>query len=62
MLIPALALIIMLCYVVYNDGGYVDLVGRMAEESMNEAVIEVKSLPDYTSAGEVGYECLINCL
>ena len=39
--------------VVYYSGGYSEVVGRMAEDSMNNAVIEVKALPDYATKGEV---------
>ena len=37
--------------VVYNEGGYVDLVGRMAEECLQRAVMEVKGLPQYAADG-----------
>ena len=37
----------------YYSGGYSEVVGRMAEDSMNNAVIEVKALPDYATKGEV---------
>ncbi len=37
----------------YYGSGYSDIVGRMAEESMNAAVDEVKALPAYAENGEV---------
>ncbi len=37
----------------YYASGYSDIVGRMAEESMNAAVDEVKALPAYAENGEV---------
>ena len=37
--------------VVYNEGGYVDLVGRMVEECLQRAVMEVKGLPQYAADG-----------
>ncbi len=39
--------------VVYYGSGYSDLVGRMVEDNMNEAVSEVKALPSYAANGEV---------
>lgn len=41
----------------YYSGGYGEVVGRMAEDSMNNAVIEVKARPDYDTKGEV---CIAN--
>ena len=38
---------------VYNCHGYVDIVGRLAEQSMQGAVEEVQTLPDYPTSGEV---------
>ena len=40
-------------FTVYNSGGYVDMVAKLAEKSMMAAVEEVKSLPDYATTGEV---------
>ena len=37
--------------VVYNEGGYVDLIGRIAEECLQKAVLEVKGLPQYAADG-----------
>ena len=37
----------------YYGSGYINVVGRMAEESMNGAVDEVKALPGYAENGEV---------
>lgn len=39
--------------VVYCDGGYSEIVEKMTEDSMNDAVKEVKALPDYATKGEV---------
>ena len=39
---------------VYFGDGYIDLVGRLAEDNMNDAVEEVKASPDTVGAsGEV---------
>ena len=38
---------------VYHSCGYLQVVERVAEESMRKAVEEVKVLPDYSSSGEV---------
>ena len=38
----------------YYSNGYVALVHDLAEENMNDAVSEVKALPDYSVKGEVG--------
>ena len=38
---------------VYYGSGYSDLVGRMVEDKMNEAVSEVKAIPSYDEKGEV---------
>ena len=38
---------------VYNDLGYAQIVADLAEESMQVAVDEVKSLSHYTEKGEV---------
>ena len=38
---------------VYNRHGYVDIVNHLAEHSMQRAVEEVQSLPDYPTKGEV---------
>ena len=35
---------------VYFGDGYIDLVGRLAEDSMNDAVVEVKASPDTIGA------------
>lgn len=37
----------------YNRHGYVNIVGRLAEQSMQTAVEEVQTLPDYPENGEV---------
>lgn len=42
----------------YYGGGYCDIVGMMAEDSMNNAVTEVKVLPDYAANGEVIITCV----
>ena len=50
---------------VYNRHGYIGIVGRLVEQSMQKAVEEVQTLPDYTTKGEVikflmyMYECKI---
>ena len=36
--------------VYFFGGGYIDLVGRLAEDSMNDAVEEVKDSPDTVGA------------
>lgn len=42
------------CYIlVYNRHGYMDIVGRLAKHSMQEAVEEVQTLPEYSTNGEV---------
>ena len=38
---------------VYDRRGYREVVERVAEESMQKAVEEVKAQPDYSSTGEV---------
>ena len=38
---------------VYSRHGYIGIVGRLAEQSMQKAVEEVQTLPDYTAKGEV---------
>lgn len=38
---------------VYNRHGYIGIVDRLAEQSMQKAVEEVQTLPDYTTKGEV---------
>ena len=43
---------------VYNSCGYLDIVEELAQQSMQAAVEEVKSLPDYPTKGEVNVECL----
>ena len=40
---------------VYRRGGYIEMVGKCAKESMVKAAEEVKGLPHYASEGEV--EC-----
>ena len=40
---------------VYDRRGYREVVERVAEESMQKAVEEVKAQPDYSSTGEVMY-------
>ena len=46
--------IIIICFLVYYSNGYVALVHDLAEENMNDAVSEVKALPDNSVKGEVG--------
>jgi hypothetical protein len=47
---------------VYYGSGYSDIVGRMVEDKMNEAVSEVKALPNYAENGEVLCEfCEVWC-
>ena len=43
-------------FVVYYDRGYVDLVHKFAEDTMNHAVSEVKALSGYNVSGEVSIE------
>ena len=39
---------------VYNrHHGYIEIVGRLAEHSMQKAVEEVQILPEYSTTGEV---------
>ena len=38
---------------VYYQSGYSEVIGTLVEVSMNEAVEQVKALPDYPSKGEV---------
>ena len=42
-----------LIFSVYSRHGYIGIVGRLAEQSMQKAVKEVQTLPDYTTKGEV---------
>ena len=37
---------------VYNRHGYIGIVGRLVEQSMQKAVEEVQTLLDYTIKGE----------
>ena len=37
----------------YNSRGYLDIVEELAQQTMQAAVEEVKSLPDYPTKGEV---------
>ena len=37
----------------YYQSGYSDIIGTLAEASVNEAVQQVKALPDYPAKGEV---------
>ena len=37
----------------YNRHGYIGIVGDLAERSMQEAVEEVQTLPEYPNDGEV---------
>ena len=48
-------------YTVYNQQGYVDLVGEAAEASMKEAIEEVASLSHYASDGEVLKSFPLHC-
>lgn len=43
----------MKCDIVYYQCGYSDVIGTLAEASMNAAVGQVKALPDYPTKGEV---------
>ena len=43
-------------FIVYYDRGYVDLVHKFAEDTMNRAVSEVKALSGYNVKGEVSNE------
>ena len=43
-------------FVVYYDRGYVNLVHKFAEDTMNRAVSEVKALSGYNVKGEVSNE------
>ena len=44
----------MLFYIpVYNRHGYIELVDRLAQHSMQAAVEEVQALPEYSTKGEV---------
>ena len=38
---------------VYSRHGYIGIVGRLSEQSMQKAVEEVQTLPDYIAKGEV---------
>ena len=38
---------------VYQKQGYMDIVSEAAEQSMKAAILEVKSLQEYSSKGEV---------
>ena len=48
---------------VYNRHGYISIVSRLAEQSMQTAFKEVQALPDYTTKGEitklVTYTCIM---
>ena len=46
---------------VYNRHGYVEVVSRLAEHSMQAAVEEVQTLPDYSTNGEVKILSSILC-
>ena len=43
----------------YDRHGYIDLVAKAADQSMQDAVEEVRSLPEYLMDGEV-CKCVIN--
>ena len=47
------------CFIVYNKCGYIDVVSRAAEDTMNAAVVEINSLPHYNESGEVRYHSLL---
>ena len=47
---------------VYNRREYIQIVGRLAEHSMQSAVEEVQSLPDYATKGEVYYMYVVNII
>ena len=49
-----LIIVILLHVSVYQSLGYIEVVGRAAEESMQAAVVEVKSLPHYSEKCKVG--------
>ena len=40
-------------YIVYNKGGYIEIVENLAQRSMKHAVDEVRHLPEYATKGEV---------
>ena len=40
-------------FLVYNRHGYIEVVGQLAQDSMQAAVDEVQSLPEYPTKGEV---------
>ena len=46
-------ILIIYIFLVYNRRGYVEVVSRLAEHSMQAAVEEVQTLPDYPTNGEV---------
>ena len=50
-------------FIVYNKGGYVDLVSKQAEASMVKAIKEVQALPNYASkekqVGPLSYFCSV---
>ena len=48
-----------LCYVVYNQRGYLDIVNLCGRLSMMKAITEVKALPNYSSDGEVFFSFLV---
>ena len=44
-------------FTVYRSLGYMDVVAKAAEASMNLAVREIKDLPGYADSGEVNLVC-----
>ena len=53
-----------MCFSVYHGRGYLKIVSRAAEISMQSAVEEVQSLPEYAEKGEVKsiMACCVYCL
>ncbi len=52
-------IVVFVLFIVYHVSGYSDIVGRMAEDSMNKAVDEVKAQPDYAANGEVWHAIIV---
>ena len=50
-----------MCFSVYHGRGYLEIVSRAAEISMQSAVEEVQSLPEYAEKGEYhGMLCVLS--
>ena len=47
---------------VYNSLGYIDVVGRAAECSMQAAIEDVQALPEYPTKGEVCVYMQCTCI